>query len=104
TAAAAALQKVASTDKSQSSVYARALLGQISFARGAYDDAIKWWNAVDAKRRAEWTFDEPLRHTVLLAGLLAFEKGRYEQAAERFREASKLGLRDRRLGPLLTLS
>jgi len=41
---------------------------------------------------------------VLLAGLLAFQKGRYEQAAERFREAGKLGLRDKRLGPLITLA
>ena len=41
---------------------------------------------------------------MLLAGLLALGGGRYEQAAERFREAGKLGLRDRRLGPLMTLA
>jgi hypothetical protein len=41
---------------------------------------------------------------VLLSGLLACKDGRFEQAAERFREAGKLGLRDRRLGPLLTLA
>ena len=35
---------------------------------------------------------------------MAYEEGRFEQAAERFREAGKLGLRDRRLGPLLTLA
>jgi Flp pilus assembly protein TadD len=40
----------------------------------------------------------------LLAGLTAFEKGRYELAAERIREAGRLGLRDWRLGPLLTLA
>jgi tetratricopeptide (TPR) repeat protein len=104
TAARLVFQKVAATEKSPSAIYARALLGQISFTRGVYDDAVKWWNQVDAKRRAEWSFDEPLRQTVLLAGLLAYEKARYEQAAERFREAMKLGLRDRRLQGLLTLS
>ena len=36
--------------------------------------------------------------------LLLHGAGRYEQAADRLREAGRLGLRDRRLGPLLTLS
>ena len=45
-----------------------------------------------------------MRQTVLLAGLTAFEKGKYELAAERIREAGRLGLRDRRLGSLLTLA
>jgi tetratricopeptide (TPR) repeat protein len=103
-AARQALQKVAAADKSPSAPYARALLGHLGFSRGAYDDAIKWWNQVDARRRAEWQLDEPLRQTVLLSGLLAFRKERYEQAADRFREAGRLGLRDRRLGSLLTLS
>jgi tetratricopeptide (TPR) repeat protein len=97
-----ALQRVAAVDKAPSAVYAKALLGQLSFARGAYDDAAKWWNAVDAKRRVEWKLDDTLRHTVLLSGLLAFDQKRYEQAADRFREAGRLGLRDRRLGDLLT--
>jgi tetratricopeptide (TPR) repeat protein len=103
TAASQSLQKVAAT-KSPSADYARALLGKLSFARGAYDDAIKWWNQVDAKRRAEWTFDETLRQTTFLAGLLAYETGRFEQSAERFKEAGKLGLREKRLGSLLTLA
>ena len=91
-------------DKSPSAVYARALLGHLGFARGAYDDAIKWWNQVEARRRAEWQLEDPLRQTVLLSGMLAFHKERYEQAADRFREAGRLGLRDRRLGSLLTLA
>ncbi len=97
-----ALQRVAAVEKASSAVYAKALLGQLSFARGAYDDAAKWWNALDAKRRAEWKLDDILRHTVLLSGLMAFDQKRFEQAAERFREAGRLGLRDRRLGDLLT--
>jgi tetratricopeptide (TPR) repeat protein len=103
-AAAQALQKVARVDASPSAVYARALLGHLSFQRGAYDEAIRWWNAVDARRRADWQLDDPLRHTVLLSGLLALENKRYEQAGDRFREAAKLGLRDRRIGPLLILA
>ncbi len=103
TAASQSLLKVAAT-KSQSADYARALLGKLSFARGAYDDAIKLWNQVDAKRRAEWTFDETLRQTTFLAGLLAYEAGRFEQSAERFKEAGKLGLREKCLGSLMMLA
>jgi tetratricopeptide (TPR) repeat protein len=103
-AAQQALQKVAAVEKSQSAVYARALLGRLRYTRGAYDEAVTWWSSVDPQRRSEWQLDEPLRQTVLLSGLMAYEEGRFEQAAERFREAGKLGLRDRRLGPLLTLA
>ena len=92
--------KAAAADKSPSAAYARALLGRQSFDRSAYDEAARWWNEVDAGRRTEWKLDEPLRQTVLLAGLMAFEKGKYELAAERIREAGRLGLRDRRLGSI----
>jgi tetratricopeptide (TPR) repeat protein len=103
-AARAALQKVAAAETSPSAVYARALLGHLHFAAGNSDAAIQWWNAVDPKRRAAWNLDDTLRQTVLLSGLQAYQAGRFEQAADRFREAGKLGLRDRRLGPLLTLA
>src|SRR5262249_37901199 len=103
-AARRALQTVAAADRSPSAVFARALLGHLGYSRGAYDDAIKWWNQVDARRRAEWKLDDTLRQTVLLSGVLAYHKGRFEQAADRFREAGRLGLRDGRLGSLLTLS
>jgi hypothetical protein len=76
----------------------------LGLSRGAYEEAIAWWNAVDARPRSQWNLDEPLRQTVLLSGLLAYEEKRYEQAADRFREAGRLGLRDRRLGPLITLA
>jgi tetratricopeptide (TPR) repeat protein len=103
-AARQSLQKAAAADKSPSAPYAKALLGRQGFDRSAYDEAIRWWNQIDPARRAEWKLDEPLRQTVLLAGLTAFEKGRYELAAERIREAARLGLRDQRLGSLLTLA
>ena len=51
-----------------------------------------------------WSLDDPLRQTVLLAGLKALKEERFEQAADRFREAGKFGLRDRRLGGLITLA
>jgi tetratricopeptide (TPR) repeat protein len=103
TAANLALQKVASSS-SPSVDHARALLGRIGFARGAYDDAIRWWSALDPARCDAWRFDEALCGTVFLAGLAAFQAGRFEQAAERFREATRLELTDPRLGPLLTLA
>ena len=102
-AARQSLQKAAA-DGSPSAPYAKALLGRQAFDRSAYDEAVRWWNQIDPTRRAAWNLDEPLRQTVLLAGLTAFEKGRYEPAAERFREAGRLGLRDRRLGSLLILA
>jgi tetratricopeptide (TPR) repeat protein len=103
-AARQSLQKAAAAEKSPSAPYAMALLGRQSFDRSAYDEAVRWWNQIDPQRRAEWKLDVPLRQTVLLAGLTAFEKGRYELAAERMREAGRLGLRDHRLGSLLTLA
>jgi tetratricopeptide (TPR) repeat protein len=102
--AARALQGVATDERSPSAVYARALLGQVSLARGAYDDAVRWWSAVDAPVREKWGLAEPLRQSVLLSGLLALQQGRYEPAAERLREAAKFGLRDRRLPGLITLA
>jgi tetratricopeptide (TPR) repeat protein len=95
---------VARTAESPSAEHAKALLGRIRFARGEYEEAFPWWTGLDAKQRGAWGLDEPLRGTMLLAGLLALGGGRYEQAAERFREAGKLGLKDRRLGPLMTLA
>ncbi len=103
-AARQSLLKAAAADKSPSAPYAKALLGREAFDRSAYDEAVRWWNQVEPRRRSEWKLDEPLRQTVLLAGLTAFEKGKYELAAERIREAGRLGLRDRRLGSLLTLA
>jgi Flp pilus assembly protein TadD len=103
-AAVTALETVAQTPHSPSVDHARALLGRIGFVRGRYEDAIRWWHALDAPRRAEWKLDEPLRGTVFVSALLALEGGQYEQAAARFREAGRVGCRDRRLGTLLILA
>jgi len=103
-AAQQALQNVAAVEKSPSAVYARALLGCLQLSHGAYDEAIAWWSSVAPHWRSKWQIEEPLRQTVLLSGLMAYKEGRFEQAAERFREAGKLGLRDHQLGQLLALA
>jgi tetratricopeptide (TPR) repeat protein len=104
TGASLALQKVANAAASSSADHAKALLGRIGFARGVYDDAIRWWQALGAKKRAAWKFDGALRGAVWLSALTAFQAGRFDQAAQHLREAGRLGHRDSRLAPLLTLA
>jgi tetratricopeptide (TPR) repeat protein len=103
-AARESFRRVAADEKSPSAQHARAMLGKLSFQRGETDEAIGWWSGIDSPARRRWALEEPLRQTVLLAGLQALADERFEQAAERFREAGKLGLRDRRLGGLVTLA
>jgi tetratricopeptide (TPR) repeat protein len=103
-AARTSLTKVASNDKSPSAMCARALLGQLNWQRGDHDESIRWWSMIDPATRSRWGLDEPLRQTVLVSGLTALQEERFEEAAERFRESGKLGLRDRRLGGLITLA
>jgi tetratricopeptide (TPR) repeat protein len=95
---------VARTADSPSAAHAQALLGRVRFAQGQHEEAIPWWAGLDPEKRSRWGLDEPLRGATFLAGLLALEEGRFGRAAERFREAGRLGLRDRRLGPLTTLA
>ncbi len=100
--AALTLRRVAESKDSPCAVHARALLGNIRFNQGDYEEAIQWWTALDAPQRAAWNLTGPLQQVVLLSALKAMEAGQFEQAAEKIRDAGKLGLRDRRLGPLLT--
>jgi tetratricopeptide (TPR) repeat protein len=102
--AIALLKPVANDAQAPSVMHARALLGELCFRKGAYDEAIQHWSNTDTASRARWGLDEPLRQTVLLAGLKAMQGRKFEQAADRFREAGKLGLRDKRLGGLVTLA
>jgi tetratricopeptide (TPR) repeat protein len=103
-AAAAALEQTAQALHSPSVAHARALLGSIHFAEGEYEEAVRCWSALDAAHRAAWKFDGALRDTVFLTGVQALQAGQFEEAADRFREASRLGCRDRRLGALLSLA
>jgi hypothetical protein len=103
-AARRALQQPAQDPASPAQAHAQALLAKIQFGQGAYPDAITWWKTLDADRRQEWGLEEPLRGTLLVAALQALAEGRFEETADKVREAGRLGLRDRRLGPLLTLA
>ena len=102
--AQAALEPVAMTPSSPSAALAQALLGDVSLAREQPEQAVHWWQVLDAKRRAGWQLAEPLANSMFLCALTAFEAGQFADAADKFRNAGKLGSRDRRLGPLLILS
>jgi tetratricopeptide (TPR) repeat protein len=99
-AARAALVRVADHAPSPSAHHARALLGRLCFAGQTYEEAIEAWERIPAELRARWRLDEPLRNTVFLAGVLAYRRGDYEQAATRFAGSGQLGLPDASLGPL----
>jgi len=101
-AAGDALQEPA-TANSPSAAHAQALLGKIHFEMGEYDEAIRWWKALDASERAGWKFTDTLAGATFLSALQAYQDGSYSLAAERLREAGRCGLRDRRLGLLLSL-
>jgi tetratricopeptide (TPR) repeat protein len=103
-AAAQALTTVTRTAGSPSVHHAHALLGLALFHEDKADEAAMCWQKLDAGRRAAWKLNEPLANTVFLAALTAFEQGRFEQAADKLRQAGRLGCRDRRLGPLLLLA
>jgi tetratricopeptide (TPR) repeat protein len=101
-AALRSLRQAALDSQTPAKPYAQALLGNAHFARGDYGQAIRWWQALDAIHRQAWGLEEPLRNTLLVAALEAFAAARYQEAADRVGEAGRLGLRDRRLGSLLT--
>jgi hypothetical protein len=102
--AAQDLQKPALFPDSPSASQAQALLGSIGFQTADYEQACKWWQMLDPKKRAAWKLGETLANTVFLTALQDAERGDFEKAAEKLRAAGKLGSRDRRLGPLLVLT
>lgn len=104
TVAVASFEKVAEAAGSPSADLARAAAAWLRFRRDDYDEAAGWWKTIEPSRRAEWQLDEPLRQTVFLSALAAHAAGEHAEAADRLREAGQLGLRDGRLGPLLTTS
>jgi tetratricopeptide (TPR) repeat protein len=102
--AARSLAVAGQTPASPSHAQSMALWGLACFQQHRHQEAVERWQAVDAGRRAAWKLNETLAHTVFLTAVEAFHDGRFEQAAEKLRQAGKLGCRDRRLGPLLVLS
>jgi Flp pilus assembly protein TadD len=103
-AAIPVLQKSACADGSPSTPLAQAILGTLLFRQGHFDTAAAWWQRLAPDRRAAWRLAEVLGNTQLLGALEEFNAGRFESAADRFRQAGKLGCRDRRLGGMLLLS
>jgi tetratricopeptide (TPR) repeat protein len=95
---------VAAVTSNPASVYAKALLGSMAYRQGQIEETVKMWSGIEPAKRAELLLEEPLRQCVFLAGLVGMKKGKFEEAAERFREAGKLGLREKRLGGLITLA
>jgi len=104
TGAARSLAVAGQTPASPSHAQSMALWGLACFQQQRHQEAVERWQAVDGGRRAAWKLNETLAHTVFLTAVEAFHDGRFEQAAEKLRQAGKLGCRDRRLGPLLVLS
>jgi tetratricopeptide (TPR) repeat protein len=103
-AAIESLAPVARTAASPTHAHAQAQLGAVQFAEGRHDEAIRTWQALDAKKRPEWGLAEPLAQTMFVSALEDLLAGKYEASAEKFRNAGRMGCRDRRLGPLLLLA
>jgi hypothetical protein len=80
------------------------LLARIAFEEGIDREAIGWWKALDPGRRKQWGLEEPLKGAIFVSALQSLQQHRFAEAAEKIREAGRLGLRDRRLGPLLSLA
>lgn len=102
-AAADCLTQVIEHPDSPSVDHARALLGGIRFHQQAYAQAAELWQAIAPERRSEWQLKEPLAQTAFLAALNSLQQRHYADAAQELREAGRLGLRERRLAPLLML-
>lgn len=103
-AAADVLATPAQTLNSASAPLAQALLGALLFQQGKWDEAAKWWQRLEPERRNAWKIGETLAGAMFLSALDDFHAGRFEEAADRMRQAGRLGCRDRRLGPLLVAS
>jgi tetratricopeptide (TPR) repeat protein len=83
---------------------AQALLGNIHFAQRNPDAAAQCWQTLDLKKRQAWNLVEPLAQTMFATAVESLLDSKFERAADQFRQAGKLGCRDRRLGPLLLLA
>lgn len=98
------LQVSAEAPECSSGDHAKALLAEITFSLRDYDNAAQWWRSIDPEKRNAWKLSGTLAGAVFMAALVALQRGSYEEAAEKLREAGRLGWRDRRLGPLLALA
>src|SRR5439155_4536316 len=82
-AASVEFQQVVDGGKESASAdHARALLANIRFSRGSYEEAIELWKGLDNSKCKEWRLDPVLRQTVFLAAVQALKSHRYEPAAK----------------------
>jgi tetratricopeptide (TPR) repeat protein len=102
--AARLLQGPATDASTSAQAHAQALLAKIAFEQGTDSDAISWWRSLDPAKRKAWGLEDPLRGTIFVSALQSLQQSRFAEAAEKIREAGRLGLRDRRLSPLLALT
>ena len=103
-AAIESLAPITTATGSPTLAHAQAQLGAAQFAEARHEDAIRSWQALDVKQRQAWGLADPLAQTMYVAALDDLMAGQYEQSADKFRQAGRLGCRDRRLGPLLLLA
>lgn len=99
-----ALKPLTFDPKSPTLPYAQGLLGEVLFRERRHDEAIAAWQALDTQKRQAWSLPEPMAQTTFISALESLQKAQYDIAAEKLRQAGKLGYRDRRLGPLLLLA
>jgi tetratricopeptide (TPR) repeat protein len=103
-AAIESLTPLARSPASPTLAHAQAQLGAAEFAESRHEAAIRSWQALDAKQRQAWGLAEPLAQTMFVSALDDLLAGKYESSADKFRQAGRIGCRDRRLGPLLLLA
>jgi tetratricopeptide (TPR) repeat protein len=84
--------------------FAQAQVASSLFREQRHEEAIAAWQALDAQKRQAWGLSDALAQTTFISALESLQNAKYEEAAERFRQAGRLGYRDRRLGPLLLLA
>lgn len=103
-AAAELLARPARAAECSCMAMAQMLLGLIRYQQQDHEDTVTWWQRIDAGKRAGWKLNEPLATTLFLSALDLFHQKKFEEAAERLRNAGRMGCRDRRLGSVLLLS
>jgi tetratricopeptide (TPR) repeat protein len=104
TAAIDAFKPMTFNPASPTASYAQAQLAAALFHEERHEEAIGVWQALDPHKRQTWGLSDALAQTTFITALELLQSAKYEEAAERFRQAGRSGVRDRRLGPLLLLA
>ena len=102
--AALSFLKVSLDENSASRVYAKALLGCLRFFQGDSNEAVELWKQLNKSALQAFELTQPLGQIIFHTALQDLQAGEYASASEKLREAGKVGYRDPRLGPLLSMS